>query len=295
MAAVLTVLVKPPADGTSWAVINGSVVGPVSAANGRLFANEKYSLDGINWLDSNISRSSYRFKKVLYGNGFYFDGRNNSSDGVNFSEGISVAREVNSLCFDGSEFVFHYPKTGYENYIHRSADGFGSTTEAITGIAVSETAYLQFSCGAKFFGTVKTPNKPEKSICTSSDGAAWTNIMDLGPDVPHTGDSIFGYESSIGEKYIIASPGNKAWTSQDAVTWTERTLPTTGDWVDLAFGNGLWMLISKGSTTCLTSPDAINWTVKNSLPSTGVWDSVAFAANKFVAHKTANPNIAISG
>ena len=295
MAAVLTVKAKPPADGTSWNVINDSVAGPVSAANGRLFANMKYSLDGINWLDSNLNRTSYRYKKVMYGNGFYFDGRYYSSDGVNFSDGISLPPTVTSLCFDGSDFVFHYQQSGYNDRIYRTSNGTIAPSDAISGIVASDSTYLQFSYGAKFFGTAKTPNKLEKSIYTSSDGAAWTKILDLGPDISYTDDSVLGYESSIGEKYIIALPGNKAWTSQDAVTWTERTLPTTGDWVDLAFGNGLWMLISKDSTTCLTSPDAINWTVKNTLPSTGVWDSVAFAANKFVAHKTTTPFIAISG
>ena len=295
MAAVLTVLVKPPADGTSWDVLNDSVAGPVSAANGRLFANQKYSLNGINWLNSNMNRSSYRYKKVMYGNGFYFDGRYYSSDGVNFSDGIGVTRTVTSLCFDGSDFVFHYKQSGYNDRIYRTSNGTIAPSDAISGITTTDATFLEFSFGAKFFGTAKTPNELKKSIYTSNDGAAWTKVLDLGDATDYQDVPTLGYESSIGEKYIIALPGNKAWTSQDAVTWTERTLPTTGNWVDLAFGNGLWMLISSDSTTCLTSPDAINWTVKNSLPSTGVWDSVAFAANKFVAHRTTNPYIAISG
>ena len=297
MAAVLTVLARPPSDGTSWEVITASVTGPVSAANGRLFADQKYSLDGINWLDSNMTRSTnYRYKKVAYGNGFFFDGRYYSNDGINFSDGTKdTTLTVTSLCFDGSEFVFHANKIGHQEVIRRTSNGFGVTTEVITGISANEKVYFQFSYGSKFFGTAPVPGRAGKSIFTSSNGAAWTKMLDLGPEMDILKNCIFGYEPSIGEKYIITARGNKAWTSKDAATWTERILPTTGVWVDLAFGNGLWMLISAGSTTCLTSPDAINWTIKNSLPSTGVWDSVAFATNKFVAHRTSSPFIAISG
>jgi hypothetical protein len=303
MAAVLTVLVKPPADGTSWAASDSvAVTQPIGAANDKFFSHGQYSDDGLNWNYAPTGYKQYTDSRLtLYGNGFYYDGRYISTDGESWNiGGTTVGSKIpNSLAFDGSHFYVCSASGGYAAQIFKTADGLAvETLYPLSGLGdASEQSYLRFSYGAKFFGVVRSSTDNLALIVTSSDAVSWsTALTTTVPAYPQ--NPFLCYESTVAESYLIVFDGNTYYTSQDATTWTKRTLPTSADWSGLVFGNGLFMLLAGSGKTVLTSPDGLNWTVLNTLPKSAEWDSIAFAAGKFVVHQqytASTKTIAISG
>lgn len=60
--------------------------------------------------------------------------------------------------------------------------------------------------------------------------------------------------------------------------WTERTLPSTGNWSDLIFADGKFVAVGHAIAT---SPDGINWTSR--LTSPNIINSITYGKGKYVA------------
>jgi cytochrome c2 len=73
-----------------------------------------------------------------------------------------------------------------------------------------------------------------------------------------------------------------AATSADGITWTQRTLPTNTSWYALAFGNGTFVAVSYGNAIAATSTDGITWT-QRTLPANAAWTHVSYGGGIFVA------------
>jgi hypothetical protein len=66
-----------------------------------------------------------------------------------------------------------------------------------------------------------------------------------------------------------------AASSTDGITWTLRTLPTTGNWSSTVFGNGIFFANGGWPSVGASSTDGITWT-ERTLPSVEDWRSVTF-------------------
>jgi hypothetical protein len=99
-----------------------------------------------------------------------------------------------------------------------------------------------------------------------------------------------------GNWYSIASNGNGTYISVNfggnqvavstnrGLSWINYLLPSTQNWSGIAYGNGVWVVVSGYSglsTSGAYSADGINWTAA-SLP-TGQWTSVTYGNGIFVA------------
>jgi hypothetical protein len=73
-----------------------------------------------------------------------------------------------------------------------------------------------------------------------------------------------------------------AATSADGITWTQRTLPMSAGWYALAFGNGTFVAVSYGNAIAATSTDGITWT-QRTLPANTTWSNIAYGGGTFVA------------
>lgn len=60
--------------------------------------------------------------------------------------------------------------------------------------------------------------------------------------------------------------------------WTERTLPSTGNWSDIIFANGQFVAVGH---IIATSPDGINWDNRHSSP--GLTNAITYGNGKYVA------------
>ncbi len=68
------------------------------------------------------------------------------------------------------------------------------------------------------------------------------------------------------------------------VVWTGRATPTTNNYMDVTYGNGLFVAVSISGTgnRVMTSPDGVNWTARTT-PADVFWTSVTYAKGLFVA------------
>jgi hypothetical protein len=73
-------------------------------------------------------------------------------------------------------------------------------------------------------------------------------------------------------------------TSPDGINWTSRTSASDNTWNSIAYGNGLWVVVSYTGTgdRVMTSPDGINWTSRTSA-SDNEWKSVSYGNGLWVA------------
>jgi hypothetical protein len=64
-------------------------------------------------------------------------------------------------------------------------------------------------------------------------------------------------------------------TSPDGVTWTSRTIPGSGTWRSVTYGEGLFVAVGSGTHPIKTSPDGISWTSRT-FPESLTWRPVVY-------------------
>ena len=124
------------------------------------------------------------------------------------------------------------------------------------------------------------------TISYSPDGINWTNVSGSYQISYVTfGNGIFvgvGF-SNVGSPGV---PTGFAATSPDGINWTARTPAANNWWQAVAYGNGLFVAVSRTGTgnRIMTSPDGITWTSRNSGNSpefsgvaygNGIWVAIA--------------------
>jgi hypothetical protein len=66
-----------------------------------------------------------------------------------------------------------------------------------------------------------------------------------------------------------------AYSTNGGVTWTSATLPTPANWIDVTFGNGVFVAIATGGTATAYSTDGITWVAGGALPSSTTWTKIS--------------------
>lgn len=78
-------------------------------------------------------------------------------------------------------------------------------------------------------------------------------------------------------------PSTSGATSPDGATWTARTLPSSDQWQDIAYGNGVFVAVSDTggtSTAVATSYDGITWALR-AMPTGGYWRGICWNGKVF--------------
>ncbi|MDB4974752.1 MAG: hypothetical protein JWN48_3093 [Myxococcaceae bacterium] len=89
-------------------------------------------------------------------------------------------------------------------------------------------------------------------------GKTWGNVVVSDPTHANKDDQNLLRSVKFGAGLFVAV-GYKIWTSPDAVSWTERTSPTTQWMGGMQYGNNLFVAAG-GSGTSIYSSDGISWT-----------------------------------
>jgi hypothetical protein len=115
----------------------------------------------------------------------------------------------------------------------------------------------------------------------STDGLSWTtgntNLVEV-YGLTYGNGVYVAVSGSVGSTYETAY-------SSDGITWT-LNLGVVSDarWYDITYGNGLFVAIGWDNTSSpaevMTSPDAINWTLRN-LAQSGVYLGIAFGPGMY--------------
>jgi len=92
----------------------------------------------------------------------------------------------------------------------------------------------------------------------------------------------------VGNQFVVVGQ-NKAQTSPDGASWTERTVPTAF-WRDVAYGNGVFVAVSSSmpgetwSNIVMRSTDGVTWNSQAMGVSGSFWYKIAFGNGVFVAY-----------
>lgn len=123
----------------------------------------------------------------------------------------------------------------------RSADG----SKWYTSTVASGKQFVDIAFGNNIFCAVSS-----NSDCsaTAANGASWA-----------AGNLPFSNASAVAHDGVsfctLKSSGNSCATAADGITWTSRALPATGNWVDIAGGNGIFVAITHNSNVAAYSND----------------------------------------
>jgi hypothetical protein len=165
-----------------------------------------------------------------------------------------------------------------------SDPGFTATNATLTTAAAWSAVgfgggrYIAVSSGAT------TTNISTNGTTWSSGGAlptsaTWTDIQ-------------YGAADNIW--VAVASGGTTAASSVDGSSWALQTLPVSGTWVKVAYGNGRFVTIASGSTNSAYSDNGTSWLSGGALPTSTTWSSVTFGNGYFVAVATGGTVTAVS-
>lgn len=109
----------------------------------------------------------------------------------------------------------------------------------------------------------------------SQDLQTWNTFI-----VPSANWTLAAYGNNT---YVACISGSSVIvTSNDGVTWTQRSLPVSREWRDTIYANGKFILIANNSDTVLYSSDGVTWN-SSSLPQSNLWRCLGYGNSIYVA------------
>lgn len=135
-------------------------------------------------------------------------------------------------------------------------------------------------------GSTYYPNQPSQTTFTySTDGKNWATTQVAG---------LYDRIGAGGGKFVALGSGATGVYSTDGVSWETMTMPFSGSWSSITYGNGRFLATasyaaSKSDPTtfeetnkCAYSLDGIHWET-SVLPETGRWGCASYGNNTFIA------------
>jgi Collagen triple helix repeat (20 copies) len=240
------------------------------------------SVDGYTWTYAPLAGLAGSPSDIAYGPGkgfvvtTYTSGFAFSADSVSWIkiDHPGTSNEyIASIAYVNDTFV----AVAGGGQIFRSTDGKSWTK--ITPLTAGQYRYKILSVGTRLF--IISSGKVEYS---DDSGLTWTDVSV--PNIASDGAAKYlnGLFITVGGSSIDGT--NIYHTSTDGINWTQRTLPATESWYNLAYGNGLYSFVSYDGTVSITSPDGITWTSRTAPSSVGlttIAKGYAFGAGKFIA------------
>lgn len=258
-------------DGTFWKAVGGE--NDPDGANteiqfndsGEFGANANFVFNGFNGASVGIGNSSPDATLDI------FDIGATGEWDIKISSGDNAWK---SVAFGNGVYVAISDTAGTANQIMNSPDG-------VIWTAQTSAADLQWSAitfGAGVFVAVSQNGNPTQ-VMTSPDGINWT----IRTSISGAWASVtFGGDQFVAVPFV--APSSQMMTSPDGITWTGHTSAANIAWLDVVFGNNIYVAISEvglGGDRSMTSTDGINWT-RRPIPVFG-WQSITFGNGIFVA------------
>ncbi|MCL2415967.1 MAG: hypothetical protein FWD01_04040 [Defluviitaleaceae bacterium] len=204
------------------------------------------SPDGINWTQGTIPGNTW--VRVHYGNGMFIATAQNtnaavSPDGINWTAiTIPIPSPFRCHFTYGNGMFVGVARTGI-NQVMTSPDGINWTART----APNDNRWFSITFGKGKFVAVAnggTGNWNQSGVMTSPDGINWTTH-----EIPMNSWSSVTYSRGI---FVAVAPGasgstfasnHSAMTSLDGINWISRPTPFSGDWLSIAYGNGMFVAV----------------------------------------------------
>ena len=175
--------------------------------------------------------------------------------------------ELNTICFGQGKFIFAGTVMFVKEFLTDKTYGVNlpSSRRQIDKVIFANNKF--FAVGAYF------------TLLTSSDGKEWSQ-QNLDSGSGHLRSIIYANNLyvAVGDSRQL---DGRIFTSTDGISWTRRTSGVDKQLYDIAYGNGLFVVVGVDGTL-LTSPDGITWTTRT-IPNVYHYYGVAYSGSVFVA------------
>jgi hypothetical protein len=91
---------------------------------------------------------------------------------------------------------------------------------------------------------------------------------------------------AVGDGVLMTIPetGDSVFISSSASQWTSQlTLPISGDWANIEYGNKSWIITPSTGSTALVSTSNGNTWLTSTLPDDGNWSKIIYGNGRFIA------------
>ncbi len=314
-------------DGINWTIRTSSIDSnwlDITYGNGLFVAvadtggtnSVMTSPDGITW--TTRTAVSNTWASVTYGNGLfvavaYTAGTQvmTSSDGITWAGASAAASKTwTSVTYGNGLFVaVAQPNISAGSLVMTSTNGTSWTSRT----SAADNDWHGVTYGDGLFVAVGKSGTGNR-VMTSPDGTNWvtrTSAADNTWERVTYGNGMFVSASSSGTGNRVMTSGKTDLTVVSAnnlyqggltvrdklevigdiyskgTSWTTRTSAADNNWVNVAYGNGLFVAtgISGSGNRVMTSPDGINWTTRTT-PADNSWYGITYGNGLFVATAT---------
>lgn len=130
---------------------------------------------------------------------------------------------------------------------------------------------------------VAVANTGANRLMTSSDSTSWSAVNSVVTNTPNWSSITYG-----ADKFVAVADGgsHRIAYSTDGSTWLSAAAPALNEWQDVAYGNGLYVAVSKNATYSpimyASGGDLSKWYPARS-PYPASWRSVTYGDGLFVA------------
>ena len=267
---------------------NGSW-GPIEYANGTYVVFKQsstaaaYSTDAITWTEVSYGSVGYSFDDIEYINERFIALPSSSADIVysstngvtwtSYAKGLAVGEGFNSLLTITETTSVSGRELG-------SLDGITSPVQSQLNAKASLASPTFTGTVTLPTGTVTSAMISDNTIVnadiSSSAAIAQSKIANLTTDLAAKSSSSNFFISVSGTNTSVAA------SSTDGITWNQRTMPATGNWIGAAYGMGLFVAVSRGSVNAASSTDGITWN-QRTMPSNVNWNTLFYGNGIFVS------------
>lgn len=246
--------------------------------------------NGLTWTEASPLPSSGGWGGIVFANNAYVIVPSNTSthfpqsspDGITWRQWATSSSRCVGPCFDGRNSIL---TMSYEvqRLPHIFPAAYVSNNTQLDFIQLSGNPEVS---GAAF-GNNMFVMGGRNYVYTSTDGLTWNRYICplFFNQVPRI---VYGNGRFVAICQNSGTPRSYLATSTDGITWTAVTLPTSRVWVDVAFGNGRFVILSghnkfggSSSETVAWSTDGLTWTGAT-LPASRNFGNITFSSGRFI-------------
>ena len=131
---------------------------------------------------------------------------------------------------------------------------------------------------------VAVSNSTTVNAYSTDGGTTWT----AGGALPGalSGQAVgvaYGTVNGAARWVVIGFDGTTCYSANGGVSWTVGATTPGGSGTSIAYGQGVWIVVSSLlNTTAYSADGGVTWTAGGTLPSSSAWSGIAYGANKFV-------------
>jgi len=226
---------------------------------------------GQSWYTSNLP-ANYTWSTVVYGNGIFVAIATDSTQTTSTPVTVSSAKWIAVRNGNGLTIAIS------ENGITAYTSGNGSSWSYGTTLSSSYTWQdLAYNASTSTFVAVGAAASGAPVSAYTTTGATWLTggTMNL---------SAGNFQSVVANglgTYATAGYGTASIevSTNNGLAWTTYSLPSTQNWTNIAYGNGIWLVVSGGTTASTAAAYSLvtgtTWTA-STLPVSAIWTGVAF-------------------